>query len=90
MKDCRLTFDGQAVPDACHGVAAVGGLTYVPMFHIHSSSTTSTGSELKRVELGLRGRSYLYPKLLAASEPENANINGAPMPSSEAPIPITY
>ena len=82
-------FDGQGCTnDACHGVAAVGGLDLrADVSFSQLVDVESTGSELKRVELGLRGRSYLYLKLLAASKPEDASINGAPMPSSEAPIP---
>ena len=82
-------FDGQGCTNAaCHGEAAVGGLDLrADISYSQLVNVAATGSEMKRVELGLRGRSYLYLKLLAASEPENANINGAPMPSSEAPIP---
>ena len=84
-------FDGQGCTNsACHGVAAEGGLDLrADVSFSQLVDVASTGSELKRVELGLRGRSYLYLKLLAASKPEDAAINGAPMPSSEAPIPDT-
>ena len=82
-------FDGQGCTNsACHGMAAVGNLDLrADVSYSQLVNVASTGSELKRVELGLRGRSYLYLKLLAASKPEDVNINGAPMPSSEAPIP---
>lgn len=82
-------FDGMGCANsACHGGAAVGDLDLrADVSYSQLVGVKSTGSELNRVELGLRGRSYLYLKLLAASKPEDANINGAPMPSSEAPIP---
>ena len=82
-------FDGQGCSnDACHGVAAVGGLDLrADVSFSQLVGVASTGSALKRVEIGLRGRSYLYLKLLAASKPDDVNINGTPMPSSDAPIP---
>ena len=82
-------FEAQGCTNAaCHGVAAVSDLDLrAEVSFSQLVDAPSTGSELKRVERGDRGRSYLYQKLLAASKPEDASINGAPMPSSEAPIP---
>ena len=82
-------FDGQGCThSACHGMAAVGNLDLrADVSYSQLVNVASTGSELKRVEPGLEDHSYLYQKLLAASKPKHAKINGIPMPSSEAPIP---
>jgi len=82
-------FDGQGCSDAaCHGVAAAGDLDLrAGTAYGQLVSVQATGSTLNRVEPGDRNRSYLFQKLLAATDPESARINGAAMPTGRPPIP---
>ena len=82
-------FDGQGCSEAaCHGSATVGGLDLrAGNAYAQLVSVQSTGSALKRVDPGDRNRSYLFLKLLAATEPESAVINGAAMPIGRSAIP---
>ncbi|MDP6945258.1 MAG: hypothetical protein QF464_14005, partial [Myxococcota bacterium] len=82
-------FEGQGCTEAaCHGTADAGGLTLTAdVSYAELVEAESTGSALFRVEPGDRIRSYLYVKLLAAVEPEAADIAGAPMPMGGAAIP---
>jgi hypothetical protein len=84
-----LLFEGQGcTTGGCHDASAVGGLdltaevSFSQLFDV-----PSVGSTLNRVEPGDRNRSYLYQKLLAASDPDAAQVAGAPMPIGSGPIP---
>ncbi|MGB0589653.1 MAG: hypothetical protein ACPGU1_08250 [Myxococcota bacterium] len=84
-----LLFDGQGcTTGGCHDASAVGGLdltaevSFSQLFDV-----PSVGSSLNRIEPGDRHRSYLYQKLLAARDPEAAQVSGAPMPIGSGPIP---
>ncbi len=82
-------FEGQGCTEAaCHGSAAAGGLILTAdVAYEQLVNAPSTGSALPRVEPGERSRSYLYQKVLAAVTPDDATINGAPMPTGREPIP---
>ena len=84
-----LLFDGEGcTTGGCHDASAVGGLdlsadvSFAQLFDV-----PSVGSSMKRDEPGDRNRSYLYQKLLAALDPEAAQVAGAPMPIGSGPIP---
>ncbi len=71
--------------DACHGAAVSGGLDLRPgVAWRNLVDAPSTGSTYRRVSPGSANFSYLYLKLLAATQealPGGATISGAPMPS---------
>jgi hypothetical protein len=72
---------------ACHGQAKVGGLDL-------SAGTSwdalvdvpSTNSGHKRIEPGAPGDSYLFQKLVAATEPGSVQVAGSPMPIGAAAL----
>ena len=82
-------FEGQGcTASACHGEAAAGELRLTAdVSYEQLVEAASAGSSLKRVERGDRMRSYLYLKLLAASEPKKVDISGGPMPVGGQSIP---
>lgn len=73
--------------DACHGSNASGGLdlragaAYANLFEAPSAA-----SPLARVHPGTKERSFLWWKLLAASD-ATVEITGSPMPLGTAPLP---
>jgi hypothetical protein len=72
---------------ACHGNAAIGGLSlasdkaYDSLVNIQSSV-----SDLQRVKPGAPDESFMYQKLRAATEPGSVSISGSPMPSGLPPL----
>tara|TARA_B100001093_G_C26799847_1_gene1002855 strand:+ start:280 stop:1920 length:1641 start_codon:yes stop_codon:yes gene_type:complete len=82
-------FEGQGCTnDACHGTASVGGLTLTAdVAYDQLVEAASTGSDLVRVKPGDKSRSYLYAKLLAATQPDDVSITGGPMPTGGDAIP---
>src|SRR5262245_46846811 len=59
--------------DACHGSARSGGLDLRPdVAYTNLIEVPSTSSSHPRIQPGEPGESFLYLKLLAATEPENA------------------
>jgi hypothetical protein len=84
-----MLFEGQGcATGACHGDAAAGGLDLtVDDLYAQLVEAGSVGSALPRVEPGDRMRSYLFLKLLAATDPESAQVAGSPMPSGGEAIP---
>ena len=80
-------FDGQGCSnDACHGVAAVGGLDLRADVHFSTRRRCIHGQRAQAIELGLRGRSYL-PKTPGGLKARRCEYQWTPMPSSDAPIP---
>lgn len=84
-----VLFEGQGcTAGACHGEAAAGGLDLTADdLYTQLVEAASVGSTLPRVEPGDRMQSYLFLKLLAASDPEAAQVSGSPMPSGGEAIP---
>ncbi len=73
---------------ACHGMAEAGGLNLLAdVSYDQLVDVPSESSELKRIEPGERTRSYLYQKLLAATDDQFTPIAGAPMPIGFPPVP---
>jgi hypothetical protein len=76
--------------DLCHGSAASGGLDLrADVAWQNLFDVPSTGSPYRRVVPGLANFSYLYLKLLAATQdtlPGGVTISGSPMPSGLPPL----
>jgi hypothetical protein len=73
--------------DACHGQAKVGGLDLrADVAWENLVDARSSNSKLSRVQPGTAIDSFLYLKLLAASEPGSVQIAGSPMPVGAAPL----
>ena len=76
--------------DVCHGSAASGGLDLRPdVAWQNLFDVPSTGSQYRRVVPGAANFSYLYLKLLAATQdelPGGVSITGSPMPSGLPPL----
>jgi hypothetical protein len=75
--------------DACHGRAESGGLDLRDGKSLTNLvDARSQSSDLVRVEPGTANASFLYQKLLAATEPGSVEITGSPMPAGGVP-PLT-
>jgi hypothetical protein len=71
----------------CHGKAASGGLDLSPdVAYQNLIDKKATGSTKPLITPGLPNRSYLYDKLLAATEPGTVEITGSPMPNGRPPL----
>lgn len=98
---CDITFDSTfeaiqstvferrgCTAEACHGSAASGGLdlsqdvAYANLFEAPSAA-----SPLQRVYPGTKERSFLWWKLLAATD-DTVEIAGSPMPLSAEPLTV--
>jgi hypothetical protein len=72
---------------ACHGEAKVGGLDLrADVAWKNLVDARSANSKLSRVQPGTAVDSFLYLKLLAATEPGSVQIAGSPMPVGAAPL----
>jgi len=87
-----VVFERQGcAQDACHGSAVSGGLdlrresAYASLLGVDSLS-----SEHPRIQPGEPGESFLYLKLLAATEPGSVQIAGSPMPSGLPPLSAAH
>lgn len=73
--------------EACHGAASSGGLdlrsgaAYGGLVDVASSN-----SDLKRIDPGAPGSSFLFRKLQAATDPGSVAVGGSPMPVGAAPL----
>jgi hypothetical protein len=73
--------------DACHGKGKVGGLDLrADVAWENLVDARSANSALTRVQPGTAKDSFLYLKLLAASEPGSVQVAGSPMPVGAAPL----
>jgi hypothetical protein len=84
----KVVFERQGcTQDVCHGSARSGGLDLRPeAAHANLVAVDSLGSDLLRIQPGEPGESFLYLKLLAATEPGSVTIAGSPMPSGLPPL----
>jgi len=74
---------------ACHGSAASGGLDMsTDVAYANLIERPSTASQLVRVYPGTKERSFLWLKVLAASD-DTVEITGSPMPLGKAPLDET-
>lgn len=87
-----VIFEGQGCSaDTCHGSSAVGGLdlragrSYANLFEVPSQASSNL-----RLVPGEPSESFLFEKLLAATEPGSVTIAGSPMPVGRAPIPVEH
>ena len=72
---------------ACHGEAKVGGLDLrADVAWENLVDVPSVNSKSARVQPGTATDSFLYQKLLAATEPGSVQIAGSPMPVGTAPL----
>ena len=73
---------------ACHGDAAAGGLDLrADVSWENLVEVDSLGSQMLRIQPGRANYSFLFHKLAAVSNPEQARpITGAPMPVGTAPL----
>ncbi len=80
-------FEGKGcTAEACHGGASAGGLDLrAEVSYGNLFDTPSTASSLSRVHPGAKDRSFLWLKLLAATD-ESIEIAGSPMPLGATPL----
>jgi hypothetical protein len=83
-----VVFERQGcTQDVCHGSARSGGLDLRPdAAYANLVAADSLGSDLPRIQPGEPGESFLYLKLLAATEPGSVTITGSPMPNGLPPL----
>ncbi|HEX6240938.1 MAG TPA: hypothetical protein VFZ61_08590, partial [Polyangiales bacterium] len=73
--------------DACHGGAKVGGLDLrADVAWENLVDAKSANSKYARVQPGTAVESFLYLKLLAATQPGSVQIGGSPMPVGADPL----
>lgn len=84
----ELVFERRGcTASACHGEAALGGLDLrADVAWENLVDANSANSVFARVQPGTAAESYLYLKLLAATEPGSVDISGSPMPVGTAPL----
>lgn len=71
----------------CHGEARSGGLDLRPgAAWSNLVDVPSVLSDLKRIDPGAPGKSFLFQKLQAATAPGSVSVGGSPMPVGVAPL----
>lgn len=78
----QVIFEGYKCTDSkCHGEAALGGLDLRgDAAYDNLVEAKSKSSSFFRIMPGLPHESFLYNKLLAATEPDSVKVEGSPMP----------